>query len=89
MLEESGGESSRMLEESGGESSRMLVENSPASLAPVDKPRGGGRPGHRKKPQRATFSGADTGEVQPGAQRPLTARREAGKGETSLLAGLD
>ena len=36
MLEESGGESSRMLEESGGESSRMLVKNSPASLAPKE-----------------------------------------------------
>ena len=51
MVEESGGESIRMVEESGGESIRMVVENPPASLAPVDKPRGGGRPGHRKKPQ--------------------------------------
>ena len=40
----------------GGGVSRMLVENSPASLAPVDKPRGGGRPGHRKK-QPSTAAG--------------------------------
>ena len=30
-----------MVEESRGESIQMVVENSPASLAPVDKPRGG------------------------------------------------
>ena len=48
---ESSGESIRIGAESSGESIRIGVENSPASLAPVDKPRGGGRPGHRKKPQ--------------------------------------
>ena len=39
---------------------RLVLENSPASLAPVDKPRGGGRPGHRKKAPGTTFSGAET-----------------------------
>ena len=49
--EESSGESSRIGEESSGESSRIGVENFSESPKPVDKPRGGGRPGHRKKPQ--------------------------------------
>ena len=39
---------------------RLVLENSPASLAPVDKPYGGGRPGHRKKAPGTTFSGAET-----------------------------